>query len=392
MLESYAINLKQIDMNNIYLSDYYDISLAIMVMLNKTVFNNSISSYQFRNTSPVDRRCLQQSSLNSEDPGVLLFNNINKISNILEAISYRNVYYPTLINLITNVTNNLFYLSLSLNYTSIFSTLESNNLMRAYDNIISQLNDTDTFSNTDILENFELIKSYLGTNLDIGQEKVYQMKNFQFNAVNIQAFKIVKDYIFSVNNKQNVNKSVSIFPNPSLYDLNHDSSSLYSTQYDQCIIPLKTIKLINNSNIIVEIAHYNKDLTGIINSTVRSIVSTSFYIQFILFDKNNITQPKINTDSQAAIINFTLPITFASLGYKLLLNATCVNIDVITGIADGSICNTWFDYTYNIIQCECDTTGFFTVVTSSNFVNTRIWGQFHQTQENLCKSYNNISY
>ena len=213
-----------------------------------------------------------------------------------------------------------------------------------------------------------------------------------FPGVNIQAFKIVKDYIFSVNNKQNVNRSVTTFPNPSLYDLNHNSSSLYSTQYDQCIIPLKTIKLINKSNIIVEIAHYNKDLTGIINSTVKSIVSTSFYIQFILFDQNNITQPKINTDSQAAIINFTLPKTFASLGYKLLLNATCVNIDVITGIADGSICNTWFDYTYNIIQCECDTAGFFTVVTSTNFVNTRIWGQFHKTQENLCKSYINISY
>jgi hypothetical protein len=242
------------------------------------------------------------------------------------------------------------------------------------------------FSKTGVFSSFEQIKAYIGIDIQIGQEKVYLMNNFQFNALFINTDRLVNDYIFSSKTNKQISASerrVFYLQNPDIYDFNFNVSKIFSTKVDQCLIPADTIKLIG-SDTLIEISHYTKDLIGSINSTFFSIVNSSFNVQFQSMSGNNLLETMVFTDSQTAIFNFSIPNKLSNIGFKLLLNSSCAKVDLITGNADISLCNTWFDYKENIIQCECDTSGFFTVVSSSNFKNQRLWGQFEQTEETIC--------
>jgi len=365
-------------------SEWLTFSVPIINKLNKTVSINVLNSELYRSDYESRLRNLEDSS----DPGVILLNNINKISNILESITSKNAYVDDILYPLGNISSLLFSISSQLDMNYEFALKESNNLIRSYDNIISQLNySMGPFSKTGVFSGFERIKAYIGIDIQIGQEKVYLMNNFQFNAIFINTIKLVNDYIFSAKtNKQIITseRKVIYLQNPDIYNFNFNFSKYFSTKVDQCLIPVDTIKLIG-SDTLIEISHYTKDLIGKINSTFFSIVDSSFNVQFQSMSGNNLLETILFTDSQTAIFNFSIPNKLSSIGYKLLLNSSCAKVDLVTGNADISLCNTWFDYKENIIQCECDTSGFFTVISSSNFKNKRLWGQFEQTEETLCK-------
>jgi len=362
--------------------------------------------------------------------------NDDKIATILEAISIRFINYTQISQNFTNVIYEIMTIAHEEKDDVAFNLFYCNNYLRALDNLLNinphvlELSKTDF----DILENYKELLMLSYREIPKGAYKLANLKNLNIFGLTVDA-KFLKNDIVYINNPSlnPLNTSSPIFfgdysdlylegkPSPKKLDaLSVTIPSGIIERFEFDFIPI--IKQFLNWNIILDKnENYTEDSWYPIHSNIIEVSfvtiepknRTKYILQNVtesikngstVFNKTfekNITVYELSPsekeyklldddgvyiESELIIINFTLSEKYPQ---KILNYTSCVKIgrdyisEKLPHRVDDLECNTWFDFSNNIIQCECDTPGYYTVAYNPKFKYSRKHIQFPQTSDSI---------
>jgi len=359
---------------------------------------------------------------NTSNKEIIHLNN-DKIATILEAISFCFTNYSQIsedFGAIILGTMNIAYENDEINAFNLFYC---NNFLRALDNLLKIKSNTNYLSYADfeILEEYKNLTMLSYTEITKG---AYKMANLQ----NINIFGLTVDTKF-------LKHDIIYINDPTLNPINATSPIFFAHYSDiylerentvskldalSVTIPSKIIENFDTDFLLIiqqfkkfnKIIDKNKNYTNNIWYPIHSdVIEISFnLIKYNTININEITENRpieidetdtnkdnqkkvyenmrdigFNDESEMAILNFTLEGEFS---LKILNYTSCVKIDRETNNENYHIiyddkCNTWFDYANNLIQCECNSLGYYTVAYNPQFKYSRKHIQFPQTSDSI---------
>lgn len=411
-LEAYSLNLRNHTMskNN---ADFY--ARKILNKLSELIINNK-----------------------NNESRIIIHGNNDKLATILEAVSLRFSNYTQIETIFDKIIEKIIDIAHENEDDSAFSLFYCNNFLRALDNLllINPHNINLAELDINILEKYKILMMKSFRDIPKGSYKMANLANMNLFGVTIDSKFLKNDIIYLNDESLNPYQSKS----PIFYD---DYSSIYvkDAKFKNDVskisvrIPNIVIELFDNdfmllikhytdwNPIVKEPANYTEDNWYAISSDIIEIVYVDINPKIIQTEKllpqnmtvknssgvfnvtimKNITvnetikdQKEYNIneelifDSELAIINFTLASNYS---LKILNKTSCVKIskDFIKGknihLVDDFECNTWFDYKNKIVQCECDTPGYYSLAYNPKFKYNRKPIQFPQTSDSIRKNF-----
>jgi len=373
---------------------------------------------------------------NKTEARTIIHLNNDKMATILEAISLRFINYTKIETNFKNIINQIMIIAVENNDDLAFNLYYCNNFLRALDNLL-QIN----FFNINlakldfkILENYKLLVMKMFREIPKGAYKFANLNNMNLFGLAVDS-KFLKNDIVYINdeslNPYNLKSPIFFADYSSLYVSGHKSKSVLDKI--SVTIPNIIIESFDNDFILL-IKHYTnwnpivKEPANYTENNWYAVISDIIEVVFIDINYKNISIVKllpqnttvknssgvfnvtimknvtiyetskdkkdyalneeIGLESQLATLNFTMAINYS---LNILNYTSCVKITrySINGQnilqIDDKECNTWFDYKNNIIQCECDTPGYYTVGYNPKYKYNRKPIQFPQTDDSIGK-------
>lgn len=413
LLEAYALNLRNHKLAN-NTADFF--SRKILDKLYTVVNTNKTNS-----------------------KGIIHFNN-EKVGTILESISLKFQSYIQISEKFNFIVNKIMSIASELGEDFNFSLFYCNNYLRALDNLLNINPSNIKLAKVDltILENYKILLMKAFREITKGSYKLANLNNVNIFGLTVDTKFLKNDIIYS--NDESLNpynsKSPVFFGDYSNIYIN-GTKPISDLQKLSITIPNKIIESFANDFILIikqytdwnpvitEPSNYTDDNWYCVSSDIievtfvdilpknisqsnkslnNSIISNSSQIinnSTNSSAQNETTDPiydgqkeyQINekigdVDSNFVVINFTLSQKYSA---KILNFTSCVSIsydiDEIKNlhyIYDYK-CNTWFDFKNNLIQCECDGPGYYSVAYNPKFKYNRQHIQFPQTSDSIGK-------
>ena len=342
--------------------------------------------------------------------------NIPRIGNIIEGYTSQMTSLTDFTPYITLFNTVFDYAKYYGNYAT-FSSPESVNFILAANNLISiyQKNSSINPGILDLLSIMNNMFAYSVNNIDLSFERYFKFNNIEVVGTTVNTLYLKNDITYNFNSNSQDNSSSGEISRLDLYTSNSATQkSLRNLQGSGSDVTVDVNSTILNSQTLdgtVQAFYfssmYNYYYTNLQNSSSRvavvpGLIQVSFlnntrYQVVTIYNttsNNNITTSNTNVTSvqeyvslkfnneSLLVINFTLPYT---LNPDYINKTTCILIDTQANSPDAqeAICNTWFDFTNNIIQCECDQMGMYTVVYNPNFKYLRKNIQFLQLSDTI---------
>ena len=367
----------------------------------------------------------------------LLNNNLNKVGNILEGFITQMSSIEAVSDFINIFVFILDFVKKYNNY-KILTDVSCHNFVRAYDNLIELFpKDAQLFSQElGIFDSAHKLIAYTMLFVELGIEKHYNLKNIAIIGTRINTLYLknnityefqqrVNDYSISDESRDEIYRSVqedeeqiqerrnlqddeesadvpktsvvvsSVFLNEKILDgtlqifyfrnLNYETNVEYlkATKKLALTQDLLQVKMLNITKyvIIEEI----KKANNVTSSSTESSSKTTQNITYTIERKETpVTEYNfIEFNNETFVtINFTMPDSF---NRDILNKTTCILVDEEFEMGDDeeAVCNTWFDFTNKIIQCECDKTGMYTVIYNPLFKYLRKRIQFPQLNDSI---------
>lgn len=374
----------------------------------------------------------------------IIFNNIDKVATIMEAASYTFIDYKQINTNFTFLVAEIMAIADENNQVSVFSTYYTNNFIRALDNLLTITPASFYLAEIDITPLKDYYELFLKSFRDIpkGAYKMANLYNLNIFAITIDAKFLKKDVtyfddnsvnpfdtispIFIADNSEiykqagvsatnNNNLSVTIpnnviefFDNDFVVLINHyvgwntvlnrnntfKDDNWYSIHTDFIEVAFVDIDIYNTTsnstkaNGTASAIHSTAQNKTTSNTSTSTSTSNSKSNQKYKYTAND----KIFVPSGLIVINFTMKGNPETNNFTLgIYNKTsCVKVEKDTnsqGVHEiyEDACNTWFDYVNNIIQCECDFPGIYSIAFNPQFKYLRKSIQFPQTDDSIGK-------
>lgn len=371
---------------------------------------------------------------NKTEARELIHLNNDKVATILEAVSLRFTNYTQISTVFNNIINEILTIASENKDDSAFNLFYCNNFLRAMDNLLNINPSNINLAKVDfkIIENYKILLMKSFREIPKGSYKMANLQNINVFGVTVDS-KFLKNDIIYVNDE-----TLNPFKTRNPIFLNDYSSIYLSGEAAPSIVdkisvtfPNKIIEIFDNDFILLvkhytmwnpvvnEPSNYTDDNWYAVSSEIIEIVFVDINPKNISYIKpvtqnstvknssgifnvktiNNVTfyetskdekdyqiNESIYFDSELAIFNFTLLKKFS---LKLLNYTSCVKIskepikEENLHMIDDMECNTWFDYKNNIVQCECDSPGFYSVAYNPKFKYNRKSIQFPQTSDSI---------
>ena len=373
---------------------------------------------------------------NAETAIIILYNNIEKIGTILEAATLKLKNYSAVSKSILYVIENTLILSMIGEDETFFNQYYCNNFLRALDNLISIKPITENLESTDIkiLLTYKNLIRQSFYNIPKGAYKLANLDNIDILGITIDQKFLKNDMVYFNNdliNPYNTPKPIFFQQYDDIY--RKDAPKLYSYEVLSINIPVNIINYMQNDFIILfkNYIKWNK----VISDTPANYTKDSWYpvtpdiieveiIDIKLVERNITNSNKTflyrnlqvsNSTTNSTITNKTIQNTntISTMGYVfneniyipsgfVVINFTMKNkfsLDILNKTSCVRIfpenntkglheiyddyCNTWFDYENNIIQCECDEPGIYSIGYNPYFKYLRKHIQFPQTADSI---------
>jgi hypothetical protein len=345
----------------------------------------------------------------------IIYNNKDKIGTILEAVSFKLLNLnDENIKLFEEIMGIMIKVSFEINKEDYFNEESSNNYLRFYDNLLKLKINSNTLNDIDLTINeiFKdlLTKSFRG--VPKGMCKFADLIKVNIMGLTVDNIFLKNDVIYVENlieNKNNALNPVFLENYSKNYELQKSRSE---KRKSSALIPKEIINKFSNDFIII-IKQY-KNWNNVTSFELRKdsdewyslsndLIEARF-INEVRMEKNYsdnisdnyeyfqyIENKTLSTDSQTLILNFTYSHEKIKEGDIILNKTSCIKInndqeDQIFRYFDliDYECNTWFDFTNGIIQCECDSSGLYTISYNNQFEYRRKSIQFPQTNDSIC--------
>ncbi len=371
---------------------------------------------------------------NRTEARAIMYSNNEKLGTILEAVSLRLTNFTQIAPTYYNIIDQIMMIFTENKDDSAFNLFYCNNYIRAMDNLLNINPSNVNLAKIDfiILENYKPLLMKTFREIPKGSYKMANLQNINIFGVTVDSKFLKNDIVYVDNDSLNPFKILS----PIFFD---DYSSIYVSGANPPSIidkisvtfPSKVIESFDNDFIVMlkhftkwnpiinEPANYTDDNWYAVSSDIIEIIFVDInpqnksYVELVpqytsiknssgtfnLTTMKNVTfyeisenekdyviNEDISINSELALLNFTLSKEYS---YNILNYTSCVKINRLTiqgknlHLIDDNICNTWFDYKFNIVQCECDTPGYYSVAYNPKFKYNRKPIQFPQTSDSI---------